>query len=190
MTGPILWVVLGVAALLAAIALGYVVSVFNSLVQVRNNVDKAWENISVLLQQRHDELPKLVDTCMGYMKHEREVLTDITKLRTSYYDARAMQDKVQAENELNRKLQVLGSTWEGYPDLKANASFLQIQGRISAIESSIADRREFFNDSVNIFNIQIERFPERVVAGALGYKRHAFLEVPEEKKQDVKMKFS
>ena len=185
------WVILIVVAALFGVGLiGYVISMFNSLVQVRNNIEKAWKNIDVLLLQRHDELLKLIDTCMAYMQHERGLLTSLTELRVGYDKAGTTHEKVNVENEINKRMIQLRGVWEGYPVLKASQNFLQIQQRISALESSTADRRELFNDSVNIYNIQVERFPERLLAGVLAYRRHAFLEVPEEKKQDVKMMFS
>jgi LemA protein len=157
-------------------------------VQVRNNIDKAWKNIDVLLQQRHDELTKLIDTVSGYMQHEKTVLDGLTRLRVGYDGASSSDDKVRIENEMNREIARLRHTWEGYPDLKASQNYLYLQTRISTVESAIADRREFFNDSVNIFNIQIERFPDLWMARALGYARRSFLEVPEELKQDVHVK--
>lgn len=166
------------------------VAVFNSLVQVSNNIEKAWKNIDVLLQQRNDELTKLIDTCKGYMKHEAQTLERLTKLRVGYGEAKTTGEKVAVENDINKNMAQLRSVWEGYPQLRSSENFLQVQGRVSALESSISDRREFFNDSVNIYNIQIERFPERLLAGFLGYRRHAFLEVPDEKKKDVKMQFN
>lgn len=167
--------------------IGYGVSIYNSLIQVKNNIEKAWKNIDVLLLQRHDEIPKLVDTVKGYQKHEQGLLEKLTQLRTGYRQATGIDDKTKIENELNRNLGRLRMVWEGYPDLKASQNFILLQNRISGLESSISDRREFFNDSVNIYNIQIARFPETILAGALGYQRHALLEVPEEKKQDVKV---
>jgi LemA protein len=169
--------------------IGYIVSIFNSLVQVRNNVDKAFKNIDVLLQQRHDELPKLIDTCKAYMKYEKGMLDDIISLREHYVQAKTTDEKTTVENDLNKQMIAFFARAEAYPELKANNNFIQIQTRVSALESSIADRREFFNDSTNIFNIQIERFPHLILARILNYARKALLEVPEEKKQDVKMEF-
>ncbi len=186
-TGLIIW---GAIAVVGFLSVTYGISIYNTLVQVRNNVGKAWKNIDVLLQQRHDELPKLVDACSAYMKHEREVLDQITKLRTGYDQAKTTDEKTRVENELNKQLGKLQVVWEAYPDLKASQNFLQVQGRVSAVESSIADRREFFNDSVNIYNIAIEQFPNLILAVLLSYQRHPFLEVPEELKKDVKMKFA
>jgi len=178
-------VVVVVGLIIAAGFVGYIISLYNSLIQVRNNIGKAWKNIDVLLMQRHDELPKLIEAVKGYMKHEKELLTRITQLRAGYQEAKTIGEKTQIENDLNRQIGRLHVTLEQYPDLKASDSFLQLQGRISAIESSIADRRELFNDSVNIYNIQIARVPELVLAKIMNYQRHAFLEVPEQRKQDV-----
>jgi len=183
------WIVLSMVGLMLVVGGGYVIGVFNSLVQVRNNADKAFENIHVILMQRHDELLKLIDTCKGYMKHEDDMLTKLTKLRVGYDETPSADEKVNLENQINKQIAQLRHVWEGYPDLKASENFLQIQNRISALETSISDRREFFNDSVNIYNIQIERFPERLLAGSLSYHRRQFLDVPAEKTEDVDTAF-
>jgi LemA protein len=180
----------GVVGLVVLVVLVYTVALYNSLVQVRNNVGKAFANIDVLLMQRHDELALLVEACKGYLKHEVDLLNQLTRLRVGYDEAGSSDEKVQLENRLNREVLKLRHTWEGYPDLKASQNFLQLQQRISTLESSIADRREFFNDTVNTFNIQIERFPALLVAPLLGYRRREFLEVPDEKKRDVELSFA
>jgi LemA protein len=179
-----------ILAILILIWIGGVVSIYNGLITVSNNVRKSWKNIDVVLQQRNDELPKLIETCKGYLKHEREMLTKITELRTGYAAAEPIQEKVRIENELANLLKQLRIVAEQYPDLKAAQGFLQIQERVSAIESKIADYREAFNDAANTYNIQIQRFPDLLIARIMNYERHPFLEVPEEKKQDVKMDFS
>ena len=173
------------AASLLAVLVFWGVSIYNSLVEVRENVAKAWKNIDVLLQQRHDELIKLVDACRGYMKHERELLDRVTKLRVGYDEAKGTAEKLRAENDLNKATLRLRHAWEAYPDLKANQNVLQLQNRIGALESAIADRREFLNDSVNINNIHIRRFPDLLLAGPLGFREHPYLEIPEEKKKDL-----
>ena len=167
-----------------------VVGIYNGLVTVRNNVQKAWQNIDVVLQQRHDELTKLIETCKAYMKHEWDLLNKLTELRTGYTMAKEVEEKIKTENEMNKLLGKLSMVWEQYPDLKASQNFIQVQDRVSSVESKIADYREMFNDAVNIFNIQIERFPDLFVARAMGMQRSSFLDVPEEKKRDVKMDFS
>jgi LemA protein len=168
---------------------GYFVGVYNGLIQVRHNVDKAWANIDVLLKQRHDELPKLIDTCKGYMKHEQSLLENITKARTSFLNASSIEDKTNAENALNKSLKTLFAVSENYPDLKANQNFLQLQGRVSGLENEIADRREFFNESVTIFNVRIQQLPDLFIANMLAYKARPLLEIAKEETQDVKVQF-
>jgi LemA protein len=179
-----------IVALVVLGVVGTVVAIYNSLVTVRNNVTKSFENIDLILQQRNDMLTKLIDVVKEYMKYEKELLTKIVELRTGYAQAKDLADKIRLENELEKLVGKLNMVWEQYPDLKAVQSYLQLQGQISGIESKLADYREMFNDAVNIYNIQIERIPDVILAKLLGYQRHAFLAVPEAKKQDVKMKLS
>ena len=179
-----------VVAFFVVASAGWIIAIYNGIITVRNNVRNAWKNIDVMLQQRNDELPKLIDTCKAYMKHESGLLTNITELRTGYAMAKEISRKINIENDLSRLLEKLKMVWEQYPDLKAVQSFLQIQDRVSALESKIADYRETFNDAVNIYNIQIERFPDLFVGKAMNCRRQAFPEIPDEKKKDVKMAFS
>ncbi len=178
-----------IVLVLVGLLIAYSISLYNGLIQVKHNIEKAFKNIDVLLLQRHDELPKLIDTCKAYMKHEREILVEITKLRVGYNEARSISDRTRLENKLNKLIDTFYVSLENYPDLKANRNFMQIQDRISALETRIADRREFFNDSVNIYNIRINQFPDLVLAGVMNYSRHELLDVPEEKKRDIKMDF-
>jgi LemA protein len=183
---------LGIAVLAALVAVGFVgwlVSVYNSLVQIRHDVDRAWANIDVVLQQRHDELTKLIDAVTGYMAHERELLTSLTRLRVGYDGARDGDEKVRIENDLNREVAKLRHVWESYPDLKASQNVIHLQARIAALESQIADRRELFNDSVTTHNVAIARFPDLLAAQVLGYARRGLLAVPEESKRDVEIAF-
>lgn len=168
---------------------GYGVSIYNGLVRLRNNIDKAWGNIDVLLKQRRDELPKLVETCKGYMKHERELFEKIVTARAAYFQAQTTDAKTNAENAISHALKSIFALAENYPDLKANTSFAQLQTRISGLENSIADRREFFNDSVNLYNISIQQFPAVLAANSLGYTKHHLLEIPKEQTQDVDISF-
>ncbi len=183
------WVILAAVVFVILGLIGYFVGIYNGLIQVRNNVDKAWANIDVLLKQRHDELPKLIETCKGYMKYEQSVLEKITQARTAFMNATTVEDKTKAENLLSQSLKTLFAVSENYPDLKANQNFLQLQSRISGLENEIADRREFFNESVNIFNIRIQQLPDVFIASALGYTRRSLLEIPKEETQDVKVQF-
>jgi len=184
-------VVVGVVIVVAVGGLAAIlVGMFNNLVEVRNNIDKAFANIEVLLKQRHDELPKLIATCKGYMRHERELLEDLTRLRERYLEATSTDDKIAISNQIDRAMKTLSHRWEAYPDLKSSENFLQIQERIAGLESSIADRRELFNDAVNAYNIRIGQLPDLLLARTLGYRRRGLLEVSEEDRRDVEMDFS
>jgi len=167
----------------------YAVGLYNALVRLSNNIDKAWSNIDVMLKQRHDELPKLVEVCNSYMKHERETLESVTNARSAYGRSTSVGDKAKAENQLTKALGRLFAVAEQYPDLKANQEFLNLQQRISALESTIADRREFYNDSVNLYNIRIEQIPAMWVAEQIGYKAKPLLTVAPTDRQDVPLTF-
>ena len=179
------FLVVGVVLAVVGIAtVGYVASLYNSMIQVKNSVDKAWSNIDVLLQQRHDELMNLVEAVRGYMSHERSVLEALTRLRGGYGEAKSVGEKVEIENQLNHELSLLRQTWESYPELKSSQNVLQLQERITGLESAIADRRELYNDSVNIYNIQIQRFPDLFLARRVGFDDKKPLEVPAEVKKN------
>ena len=166
----------------------WAVMMYNNLVQLKHNVSKAWANIDVLLKQRHDELPKLVETCKQYMKFEQETLTKVMEARAKVFTAREAQNIPQlgqAEGALRATLGSLFALAEAYPDLKTNQTFQQLQTRISSLENAIADRREFYNESVNINNVRIEQFPDSIVAGMFNFKPAPLLEFSAEEKADV-----
>ena len=169
----------------------YFVMVYNQLVQIKHNVSKAWANIDVMLKQRHDELPKLVETCRAYMKYEQETLARVMEARAQVSDARQHQNVAalgQAEGELRGAVGKLYAVAEAYPDLKTNENFLHLQSRISGLENAIADRREFYNESVNINNVRIEQFPDSIVAAMLAFKPFALLRFSERETADVSVK--
>jgi LemA protein len=172
------------------VLVAYVVGVYNMLVRLANNIDKAWSNIDVILKQRHDELPKLVEVCNSYMIHERETLESVTKARTAYSTSQNIDDKAQAENQIIGALGKLFAVAEQYPDLKANQEFLAVQQRISALESIIADRREFYNDSVNLYNIAIQQIPTLWVAQEVGYTARPLLAVALSDRKDMPLAFT
>ena len=170
---------------------GFLITIYNALVRMRNNISKSWANIDVILKQRSDELPKLVDSVKGYMKYEEGVLTKVTEARTKFLDAQTVQEKAKANNMITDALKSLFAVAENYPTLKANESFLQLQTRISGLENELADRREFYNDSVNEYNIKIDSFPDLIVARMMGYTQpETMFEVDESDKKDVKIDFS
>ena len=169
----------------------YLINIYNHLVRIKHNVSKAWSNIDVLLKQRHDEIPKLVETCRQYMKFEQETLEKVMLARSRVSDARENQDVPglgMAEGALRMGLGQLFALVEDYPDLKANENFQHLQSRISTLENTIADRREFYNESVNINNIGIEQFPDVIVASMFGFGARELLEFDGVDIADVNMK--
>lgn len=182
-------IILTVVGLLLLGVIIYFVSIFNGLVRLKNNIKKSWSNINVLLKQRSDELPKLINSVKGYMKHEKGVLTELTKARTAFLSAKTMSQKAAADNMISGTLKTLFAVAENYPNLKANENFMQLQNRISGLENELADRREFYNDSVNTYNIRIESFPDMFVAGMMKLQQKEMFKVTEKEKKDVEVKF-
>ena len=166
----------------------YVVMTYNRLVALRNRVENAWAQIDVQLKRRYDLIPNLIETVKGYMKHEKETFENITKYRAQIVTG-GVEDRAKANNMLSQTLKSLFAVAENYPNLKANETFLQLQGRISGIENELADRREFYNDSVNTYNIRIQSIPDRFVAGALGYTPEELFKAAEAERRDVEVKF-
>ncbi len=168
----------------------YAVTIFNGLIQLRNDVDKAWANIDVSLKQRHDELPKLQDVCKGYLEYERDTMQKITQARSLFQQAVTVDQKAQADQSMTSALRGLFAVAENYPELKANANFVQLQKRITELESEIADRREFYNDDVNTFNIRIQQVPDTFVAAFMNLTPRPMYKVDEADKVDVRMTFA
>ena len=169
----------------------YAIIAYNSLVMLKHNVSKAWANIDILLKQRHDELPKLVETCKQYMKFEQDTLEKVMQARSQVSQAREKQDIGAlgvAENSLRMGLGNLFAVAEAYPDLKTNETFQHLQARISGLENAIADRREFYNDSVNVNNVRIEQFPDLVVARMFNFQPFDLLEFQADELADVNVK--
>jgi len=174
-----------------AIVVVYAIGLYNGLVKLRESVKQAWANIDVLLAQRHDELPKLVETCKRYMQYEQETLERVMKARASVFQAAGRGDVAAvgaAESSLRAGLGQLFAVVENYPQLKADESFTHLQARITQIEESIADRRELYNAAVNLNNVRVNQFPDVLVAGMFGFNEAGLLEFTEEHKADVDMK--
>jgi len=181
------WIVLG----LIIVAVLYAIMLYNGLVTVKNNVALAWANIDVLLKQRHDEIPKLVEVCKQYRQFEQETLEKVTRARSAVHDARAAQDigaLGPAETALRSSLGGLFAVAEAYPDLKANENFKQLQSRITQLEDAIADRREFYNESVNVNNVRIEQFPDSIIANAFAFRAAKLLHFDAAEVTDVDVK--
>ncbi len=185
MSGGLVFLIL--LALLAVFG----VFIFNQLVMLKHNVGKGWANIDILLKQRHDELPKLVETCKQYMKFEQETLEKVMLARNQVASARESHNIPalgQAEGALRLGLGNLFAVAEAYPELKTNETFQHLQARISGLENAIADRREFYNDSVNVNNVRVEQFPDTVVARLFDFRQFPLLRFATEEKKDVDLK--
>jgi LemA protein len=184
-------VALGVFGFLAAAAAGYLIVIYNELVRVKAEVKLAWSNIDVLLVQRHDELPKLIDVCRQHMQYESDTLERIMKARATMESARTsgnMSSVSAAEQTLRAGLNGLYAVAERYPDLKTNEAFQRLQTRISGLETAIADRREVYNDAVNANNVRIDSFPDVLVARLGDFHPVALLNFQAEQKSDVDVK--
>ena len=182
-------ITLGVVAL-GVVGIGlYVVGMYNGLVALKHAVDRAWANVDVLLKQRHDELPKLVETVKGYMAHERAVLEGVTEARARMGQARTVEEKSEADGELRGALHRLFAVAEGSPQLRSDSSFLSQQERITGLEESIADRREYFNHSVNALNVRIEQIPDVFLARAMGLSARTLFRAAERERSDVEILF-
>jgi LemA protein len=181
------FIILAIIVVLAS----YGVALYNSLVSLKHGVSKAWSNIDVLLKQRHDELPKLVETCKRYMTHEQETLEKVMLARSGVSSALGKSDVGalgQAETQMRQGLMNLFAVAEAYPDLKANDSFQVLQERISQLENNIADRREYYNESVNLNNVRVEQFPDVIIARLFNFKASDLLEFEESEIADVSVK--
>lgn len=165
-----------ILAVLVLIVLA-VISIYNSLVRLRNQVDNAWSQIDVQLKRRHDLIPNLVETAKGYMKHERETFEAITKARSAAMGARTVSEASQAEGQLAEALSRFMLVVENYPDLKANQNFLALQEELTGTENRIAFSRQNYNDQVLFFNNRVQVFPSNVVAGMFAFAKRDFFEV-------------
>ena len=179
-------IVFGFVILLGIIGLvSWFFTVYNGLVQVRENIKKSWANIDVLLMQRSDEIPKLIKTVKAFATHEKEMFDSVMAAREKYLGASSVGEKADADNMLSGALKSVFALSEAYPELRSNENFIQFQNRISGLENEIADRREFYNESVNNYNIRIQSLPDVWIAGPMGLQQEEMFEVPVEKKEDV-----
>lgn len=181
------WIVLAVfvSAVLWAVAS------YNALVGLKHGVAKAWSNVDVLLKQRYEELPKLVETCRQYMSHEKDTLERVIRARNAAANASSTGNMAalgEAEGQLRLGLGQLFAVAESYPVLKADETFRNLQSRISQLENSIADRREFYNESVNLINVRVETFPDVFIARFFGFRSQSLLRFSEAEKRDVDVK--
>jgi len=161
----------------------YCINIYNRLVMLKFNADKAFANIDILLMQRADEIPNLVKVLDRHTTYEKETLQRLTELRTRCKSVTNQDEKVTTHNEMASLLSGALAVSENYPELKSNASFLALQQRVSALEDNISDRREFFNESINLYNIGTQQFPDLFLAKLMSYELKPLLLVTDEEKQ-------
>ena len=167
----------------------FVILLYNRVIRLNNQVKNAWAQIDVQLKRRADLIPNLIETVKGYAKHEKKVLTEVTKARTAFLNATGMKQKAKASNMLSDTLKSLFAVSENYPQLKANENFLQLQEELSGTENKIAYSRQHYNDMVMEFNTKIQVFPNNIIAKMLNFKAKESFEAPAEAKKVVKVKF-
>lgn len=173
------------------ILLLYGITLYNALISLKHNVSRSFSNIEVLLKQRHDELPKLVETCKQYMQYEQTTLERVIQARSAVAQAQQAQDigaLGKAESLLRAGLGQIFALAENYPELKANETFVHLQQRITGLENTIADRRETYNDWVNNLNVRLEQFPDVIVARLFGFKAAQLLQFTEAELADPDLK--
>jgi LemA protein len=166
------------------------INVYNGLVSLRRQVERAWANIDVILKQRFEEIPQLVQVIEQYVGYEAGVLKSLAESRTKYGQARSNDDKMQASNEMSMALRGVIAIGEAYPDLKSNQNFIQLQQRVSQLESTIADRREIYNEAVTNFNTRLDQFPDVFAARILGYKHQNLFQVTDAEKVAPSLKMN
>ncbi len=175
--------------LILVIVLLVFLSYYNKIIRLENRIDNSWAQIDVQLKRRADLIPNLMETVKGYMKHEKEVLENVTKARSAIMSAKTPQKNIEADNMLTGALKSLFAVAENYPDLKANQNFLNLQDELTHTEDKIAYSRQHYNDSVLSFNNTIETFPGIIFAKRMGKKEREMLQIPEAARELPKVKF-
>ena len=179
------YVVIFVSVLILFSLISWFLTVYNGLIQVKENIKKSWANIDVLLMQRSDEIPKLVKVLKSFVKHEKKMFDSIMEARSFYLGASTVSEKADADNEMSSALKSIFALSEAYPELRSNDNFLKLQERISGLENDIADRRELYNESVNNYNIRIQSLPDAFIANSMNLAAEEMFKVVEKKKKDV-----
>ena len=180
-----------IAILIIALLVIAVVGMYNSLVKLRLKVRNSWSQIDVQLQRRFDLIPNLIETVKGYMKHEADVLSKVSELRSSWANATSVGQKAQLDNQLSETLKTIMAVSENYPDLKASQNFSQLQQELQNTENKISFSRQFYNDSVTLYNTKLEVVPSNIIASIFGFKPEEFFKAEsEEARKNVKVDFN
>ncbi len=182
-------VILVVIAVIVVLVILYLIGTYNSLVNLRNKVRDQWSQIDVVLKNRNDLIPNIVETVKGYAKHEKETLNEVIEARSKMASASTKEDEMKASGAVTEALGKLFALAESYPDLKANQNFIELQNSLNEIEEKIRFARQFYNDTVLTYQNKIEMFPSNIVASMFGFKPEAFFEATEEERKNVSVKF-
>ena len=167
-----------------------IIGMYNGLVQSRIKVDNAWSQIDVQLQRRFDLIPNFVETVKGYMSHEKETFEKIAALRTSWANAESVSDKAKLDGELSTTLKTIMAVSESYPELKANQNFSELSEELRNTENKISFARQFYNDSVTMYNTKLQVFPSNIIAGMFNFTaRDLFKTESDEARKNVKVDF-
>ncbi len=180
------WIILAVVIVLVLI----IISLYNNLVRLRQKVRNAWSQIDVQLQRRFDLIPNLVDTVKGYMNHEEGTLTKIAELRTSWANASSVAEKAELDNQLSGALKTIMAVSESYPDLKANTNFSELQEELQNTENKLSFSRQFYNDTVTMYNTKLEVIPSNIIASMFHFEPAELFKVDsDEARKNVKVDF-
>jgi len=182
-------IIIGIIVIILVIVLLVFLSYYNKIIRLENRIDNSWAQIDVQLKRRTDLIPNLMETVKGYMKHEKEVLENVTKARSAIMGAKSPQENIDADNMLTGALKSLFAVSENYPDLKANQNFLNLQDELTHTEDKIAYSRQHYNDTVLSFNNTIETFPGIIFAKRMGKKEREMLQIPEADRELPKVSF-
>ena len=180
---------LAVIGIVVLLTVGWFISVYNTLVKLRNRVQNSWAQIDVQLKRRFDLVPNLVETVKGYAAHEKDVLEKVTQARSMVQSAQSLEQRQQAENMLTDTLRSLFAVAEAYPQLQANQNFMDLQRELSDLEAKIAFARQFFNDTTMNYNTEIQSFPNNILAGMFNFQAMPYFQVDEVQRQAVQVKF-
>lgn len=183
-------IILGILVLIVLIPLLYLKGTYNSLVTMDEGVKAAWAQVENQLQRRYDLIPNYVETVKGYARHEKEVFVKVTEARSRVGSAKNLDEKIQANNQLSSALARLLVVVERYPELKANTNFIRLQDELAGTENRIAVERRRYNETVRVYNTRIRTFPTNIIAGMFGFKKATFFQVPKERQEAPKVKFT
>ncbi|MGG4608175.1 LemA family protein [Providencia sp. Me31A] len=172
-----------VVFVLLLLAIGWGISIYNRLINTRNQVSNQFANIDVILKQRADQIPQLVTITEKAMEHEKTLFTSLSDARQRYFNANNMNDKIAASNDMNRTLNNLIAIAENYPTLISGEQFTQLQLALSEVENKIAQRREGFNDATTQYNTAIQMFPDSLIANAFHFTALPLLDISEDEKK-------